>query len=89
MDLRALPRRGQFPVAVEIAVPVEPAPETRLFVAFGEVGKVCFAEPMRQRAIGARGAEKSLAVLDEQRSSGTGIRPPVGMEMPAMATPPS
>ena len=32
MDLRALPRRGQFPVAVDVAVPVEPAAEAGFLV---------------------------------------------------------
>jgi hypothetical protein len=31
MDLRVLLRRGQFPVAVDVAVPVEPATEAGLF----------------------------------------------------------
>src|SRR6266516_3923013 len=66
MDLRALPWRGQFPVAVDIAVPVQPAAEAGLSVGLGEVSEVGFAEPMRQRAIGAGIAEKSLAIVDKQ-----------------------
>src|SRR6266566_6680585 len=66
MDLRALPWRGQFPVAVDVAVPVQPAAEAGLSVGLGEISEVGFAEPMRQRAIGAGIAEKSLAIVDKQ-----------------------
>src|SRR6266849_10269979 len=66
MDLRALPWRGQFPVAVDVAVPVQPAAEAGLSVGLGEISKVGFAKPIRQRAIDAGIAEKSLAVFDKQ-----------------------
>src|SRR6266849_3421353 len=66
MDLRALPWRGQFPVTVDVAVPVQPAAEAGLSVGLGEISEVGFAEPMRQRAIGAGIAEKSLAIVDKQ-----------------------
>ena len=32
VDLRALPRRGQFPIAVDVAIPVQPAAEAGLLV---------------------------------------------------------
>src|SRR3981081_3242671 len=67
MDLRAWPRRGQFPVAVDVTVPVEPAAETGLPVGLAEISQVGFAEPIRQRPDAADIAEKSLAVFDEQR----------------------
>src|SRR5947199_7909106 len=66
MDLRALPWRGQFPVAVDVAVPVQPAAEAGLSVGLGEISEIGFAEPMRQRAIGAGIAEKALAIFDKQ-----------------------
>src|SRR5438045_8778920 len=72
MDLRALPRRGQFPVAVDIAIPVEPAAEAGFLIGFAEARQIRFAEPMRQRTVTLRIAEKTLAVLDEQRRGGLG-----------------
>ena len=36
VDLRALPRRGQFPVAVDVAIPVQPAAEAGLSVDLRE-----------------------------------------------------
>src|SRR5256884_1208629 len=72
MDLRALPRRGQFPVAVDIAIPVEPAAEAGFLIGFAEARQIRFAEPMRQRTVTLRIAEKALAVLDEQRRGGLG-----------------
>src|SRR6476646_10022552 len=66
MDLRVLPRRGQFPVAVDVAVPVQSAAEAGLSVGLGEVSEVGVAEPMWQRAIVVGIAEKSLAIFDEQ-----------------------
>src|SRR6202158_532259 len=76
MDLRALPRRGQVPVAVEIAVPVEPTAETGLLVGRAEIRQVVFAEPIRQWPVGADIAEKSLAVFDEQRGAWIGKAAP-------------
>src|SRR6266852_2469519 len=76
MDLRALPRRGEFPVAVDVAVPVEPATETGFPVGLTEIGEVGFAEPTRQRPIGIGMAEKSLAVFDEQRGRRIGKSAP-------------
>src|SRR6202011_113459 len=67
MDLRALPRRGQFPVAIDVAVPVEPTAEAGFLVGLGEISEVGFAKPIRQRPIRAPLAEKSLAFFDEQR----------------------
>src|SRR5258705_11020453 len=66
MDLRALPWRGQLPVTVDLTVPVQPAVEAGLPVALGEISEVGFAEPRRQRAIGAGIAQKALAIFDEQ-----------------------
>jgi hypothetical protein len=76
MDLRALPWRGQFPVAIDVAVPVEPAAEAGFLVGFGEIAEVDFAEPIRQRPIRAWVAEKSLAVFDEQRGRRIGKSAP-------------
>src|SRR6266576_7298411 len=76
MDLRALPGRGEFPVAVDVAVPVEPATETGFPVDLTEIAEVGFAEPARQRPIGVGIAEKSLAVYDEQRRGRIGKSPP-------------
>ena len=67
MDLRILPGRGQFPVAVEVAVPVQPAAEAGLPVGLGEIGDVGFARAIPAAAVGAQIAQKALAVLDEQR----------------------
>src|SRR6266403_1455187 len=66
MDLRALPWRGQLPITVDITVPVQPAAEAGLPVGLGEISEVGFAEPRRQRAIGAGIAQKALAIFDEQ-----------------------
>src|SRR5258706_8751582 len=66
MDLRALPWRGQLPITVDITVPVQPAAEAGLPVGLGEISEVGFAEPRRQRAIGAGVAQKALAIFDEQ-----------------------
>src|SRR5258706_8522491 len=66
MDLRALPWRGQLPITVDITVPVQPAAEAGLPVRLGEISEVGFAEPRRQRAIGAGIAEKALAIFDKQ-----------------------
>src|SRR5260370_9041254 len=66
MDLRALPWRCQLPVAVDITVPVQPAAEAGLPVGLGKISEVGFAEPRRQRAVGAGIAEKALAIFDEQ-----------------------
>src|SRR6267154_5290366 len=66
MDLRALPWRGQLPVTVDITVPVQPAAEAGLPVGLGEISEIGFAEPMRQRAVGAGIAEKALAIFDKQ-----------------------
>ena len=53
VDLRVLPRRGQFPVAVDVAIPVEPAAKAGFPVGLGEIGEVGLAEPIRQRPVGA------------------------------------
>lgn len=37
MDLRSLPRRGQFPIAVDVAVPVQPAAEAILLIGLAEL----------------------------------------------------
>src|SRR5258705_4013475 len=66
MDLLALPWRGQLPITVDITVPVQPAAEAGLSVGLGEISEVGFAEPRRQRAIGAGIAQKALAIFDEQ-----------------------
>src|SRR6478609_11060570 len=66
MDLRALPWRGQLPVPVDITVPVQPAAEAGLPVGLGEISEVGFAEPMRQRPVGAGITEKALAIFDKQ-----------------------
>src|SRR6267378_4363333 len=76
MDLRALPRRGQFPVAVDIAIPIEHAPEAGFPVGLAETGQVGFAEPIRQWPDGAAIAEKSLAVFDEERGGWIGKSAP-------------
>src|SRR3954451_9260452 len=47
MDLRALPWRRQFPVAIDVAVPVQSATEAGFLVGLGEDGQVIFAEPRR------------------------------------------
>src|SRR6266403_5968003 len=66
MNLRALPWRGQLPVAVDVAVPVQPAAEAGLPIGLGEINEVGFPEPMRQRTIGAGIAEEAPAFLDKQ-----------------------
>src|SRR5258705_3219860 len=66
MDLLALPWRGQLPITVDITVRVQPAAEAGLSVGLGEISEVGFAEPMRQRAVGAGIAEKALAIFDKQ-----------------------
>jgi hypothetical protein len=86
MDLRALPRRGQFPVAVDVAVPIEPAPEAGFQVSFAETGQVGFAEPIRQRRDGAAIAEKSLTVFDEQRGGWIGKSTPKNSPPACQAT---
>src|SRR5471030_887777 len=60
MDLRVLPRRGQFPVAVDVTVPVEPAAEAGIPVGLAEAGDIGFTEPIRQRTITAPVAEEAL-----------------------------
>src|SRR5712671_5748126 len=65
MDLGALPRRRQLPVAVEVAVPVQPAAKTGFAVGLSEIGDVGFADPIRQRFDGADVAEKALAFGNE------------------------
>src|SRR5450755_2383700 len=76
MDLRALPWRGQFPVAIDVAVPVEPAAEAGFLVDLGEIAEVGFVKPIRQRPIRAGLAEKSVALLDEQRGRRIGKSAP-------------
>ena len=53
MDLRALPWCSQLPVAVEVAIPVEPAAKAGLCVGLGKLGDVGFIKPMRQGQVGA------------------------------------
>ena len=65
MDLRALPGRGQFPVAVDIAVPVQPAAKTGFLVGFGKRCDVGLGDPVRQRQIRPQLAQESLAFFDE------------------------
>ena len=72
MDLRALPRSGQFPIAVDVAVPVEPTAKAGGSVRLDEMRKVGFVEPRRQRPVDPRIAKKPLAVFDEQRGSRIG-----------------
>src|ERR1700716_945560 len=76
MDLRAVPWRSQFPIAVDVAVPIEPAAKARLLVGFDEINVVGFAQPTRQRSVGRGIAQKSLAVLDEQRGRRIGKSAP-------------
>src|SRR6266700_3647935 len=76
MDLRALPWRGQFPVAIDVAVPVQPAPEAGFPVSLGEIGEVSLAEPARPRPIGTCVSKKSLANFDEQRGRRIGKSAP-------------
>src|SRR6266851_8930340 len=76
MDLRALPWRGQFPVAIDVAIPVEPAAEAGFLVGLGEIGEVGFAKPIRQRPIRRWLAEKSLAFFDKQRGRRIGKSAP-------------
>src|SRR5258708_12296201 len=95
MDLGALPWRGQFPIAVEVTVPVQPAAKAGFFVGVGEISDVGFIQPMRQGQVGAQITQKSLAVLDEE---GIGIGNPAAPNHPpgpaptplppAFATPP-
>src|SRR5258705_12164228 len=66
MDLRALPWRCQFPVTVDVAVPVQPATEAGLSVGLGEISEVDLVEPIRQRAVGAGIDQKALAIFDKQ-----------------------
>src|SRR6202022_255680 len=88
MDLRALPRRGQFPVAVDVAVPVEPATKARFPVGLAKIRQVGFAEPIRQRPDGADIAEKSLAVFDEQGGGWIGKSAPKQAPHRHVNTPP-
>ena len=64
VDLRALPRRGQFPVAVDVAVPVEPAAKAGLSVDVCERGEVGLGQPVRQRPIRIGAGEEALALLN-------------------------
>src|ERR1700730_10013815 len=76
MDLRALPWGGQFPVAIDVAVPVEPAAEAGFLVGLDKIAEVGFAKPIRQRPVRAWLAEKPLAFLDEQRGRWIGKSAP-------------
>src|SRR4249919_3561542 len=67
MDTGALPGGGELPVAVEIAVPVQPAAETGYPVGLGEIGDVGFADPVRKRLYRAYVVEKALTLGDEHR----------------------
>ena len=64
VDLGALPRRGQFPIAVDVAIPVEPAAKTGLSVDVREIGDVGLGQPIRQRPIWIGAGEESLALLN-------------------------
>src|SRR5215216_3075456 len=60
VDLRALPRRGQFPIAVDVTIPVQPAAEAGVLVDSREIGDVSFGQPIRQRPIRIGAGEESL-----------------------------
>ena len=47
MDLRTLPWRRQVPVAIEIAIPVQPAAKAGFAVDLGEGGEVGLGQPVR------------------------------------------
>ena len=46
-DLRVLPGRGELPIAIDVAVPVQPAAEAGLGIDVREVGEIGFREPCR------------------------------------------
>lgn len=76
VDLRVLPGRRQLPVAVEIAVPVQPAAEAGPGEGLGEIGQISLAQPARQRLLDSCVAEKALALLDEHGGAGIGEAAP-------------
>ncbi|MGY3550692.1 hypothetical protein ACVWZ4_006053 [Bradyrhizobium sp. USDA 4472] len=67
VDLRVLPGRGQLPIAVDVAIPIQPATKPGRAEALGEMSKIGLAQPRRQRLVGCCMAEKALALLDEHR----------------------
>ena len=58
-DLRVLPRRGQLPVAVDVAIPVEAAAKAGALIFGREHVEIGLAQPRRQRHI-ARRPEEAL-----------------------------
>jgi len=64
-DLRILPGRGQLPVAVDVAVPVQAAAEAGFSIDLRESGKVGFGEPRRQRPRGIAAMEEAFTFLHE------------------------
>src|SRR3954454_6176507 len=76
VDLRILPGRRQLPIAVEVAIPVQPATKTGFAEGFSEIGKVSLAEPGWQRLLRVAVAEEALALLHEHCRGGIGKAPP-------------
>jgi hypothetical protein len=64
VDLRALPWGGQFPIAINVAIPVQPAAEPGLPVDLGEVGEVGLSQLVREWPIRTSAGEEALALLD-------------------------
>jgi hypothetical protein len=75
MDSRALPRRGQIPVAVEIAVPAELA--AKFCFGFGKCGELGFGVPCRWRLI-------AFGVLEKEHR-GVGVAEAAAAEQDAQA----
>ena len=63
-DDRAVPGRGQGPVAVDVAIPVEPAAKSGALIFGGEHVDVGLGQPGRQRDRIDRGPEKALLAVD-------------------------
>src|SRR5690242_17686786 len=61
-DLRVLPGRGQLPVAVDVAIPVEPAAEAGAAILGRKHIEIALAQPWRQCNL-ARRPEKPLRAI--------------------------
>ena len=67
MDFRPLPRRRQFPVAVDVAIPVQPAAKSCAPISLDHMGMVFGADPVRQVSLDRRIAEKAETVSQIER----------------------
>ena len=66
-DDRVLPRRSQFPVAIDVAIPVEPAAKTGAPVFGGKLLQVFLAQPLRQGRRNRERIEKAVALVNHHR----------------------